>query len=117
MKSIKVFAAISVLSLFAATGALAAGAVGGTTTTVHVTSGVTTTTGRPASIGPTFTGQPNQSCGSVTAPSTPGGSAVAPGSAFNPNGQSGTVYAGQQPQNSVNSVSVSQYDVACFRQP
>ncbi|MEP6895118.1 MAG: adenylate cyclase [Chloroflexota bacterium] len=65
--------------------------------------------------GPTTTaGQPNQSCedaGSVT----PGHSASATGSAFNPNGKAGTVYAGEQPQNSVNPHSVSQYDVACFQ--
>ena len=59
------------------------------------------------------TGQPNQSC--QAQPSTPGNSASAPGSAFNPNGQAGTVYAGQQPQNSRNSHSVAQYDVACFQ--
>ncbi|MES2115627.1 MAG: hypothetical protein V4578_10780 [Pseudomonadota bacterium] len=67
--------------------------------------------------GPTHTGQPNQSCGSVTAPTTPGRSMDAPGSAFNPDGTAGTVYAGEQPQNSKNPVSVSQYDVACARQP
>ncbi len=60
-------------------------------------------------------GQPNQSCGSSTAPMTPGHAASAPGSAFNPNGHAGTVYAGQQPQNSNNAHSVSQYDVACFQ--
>ena len=60
-------------------------------------------------------GQPNQSCGSSTAPNTPGNSASAPGSAFNPNGQAGSVYAGEQPQNSKNPNSVSQYDVACFQ--
>ena len=38
------------------------------------------------------------------------------GSAFNPAGHAGTVYAGQQPQNSRNTASVSQYDVACSRQ-
>jgi hypothetical protein len=58
-------------------------------------------------------GQPNQSC--QAQPSTPGNAANAPGSAFNPNGQAGTVYAGQQPQNSNNPNSVSQYDVACFQ--
>ena len=67
--------------------------------------------------GPTTTGQPNQSCGSATAPNTPGHAALAPGSAFNPNGQAGSVYAGQQPQNSRNPASVSQYDVACSHQP
>lgn len=58
------------------------------------------------------TGQPGVDCadGGVT----PGQSALAPGSAFNPDGKSGTVYAGEQPQNSVNPKSVSQYDVACF---
>lgn len=66
--------------------------------------------------GPAQTGQPNQSCGSATAPNTPGNAAAAPGSAFNPSGQAGTVYAGQQPQNSRNTASVSQYDVACAHQ-
>jgi hypothetical protein len=59
------------------------------------------------------TGQPNQTCGSTSAPHTPGNAAAAPGSAFNPNGKAGMVYAGQQPQNSRNPTSVSQYDVAC----
>jgi hypothetical protein len=58
-------------------------------------------------------GQPNQSC--QAQPSTPGNSASAPGSAFNPDGKAGTVYAGTQPQNSKNPMSVSQYDVACFQ--
>lgn len=59
-------------------------------------------------------GQPNQSCQVSTV--TPGNAAAAPGSAFNPNGIAGTVYAGTQPQNSSNPKSVSQYDVACFQQ-
>lgn len=58
-------------------------------------------------------GQPNQSC--QEQPRTPGMSASAPGSAFNPDGKAGTVYAGTQPQNSNNPMSVSQYDVACFQ--
>jgi len=61
------------------------------------------------------TGQPSQTCGSATAPMTPGHAANAPGSPFNPNGHAGTVYAGSQPQNSKNPKSVSQYDVACFQ--
>ena len=61
------------------------------------------------------TGQPNQSCGSATAPNTPGHASTAPGSAFNSNGKAGTVYAGQQSQNSKNPKSVSQYDCACFQ--
>ena len=63
--------------------------------------------------GPTGAGQPNQSC--EDAGVTPGNSASAPGSAFNPDGVAGTMYAGEQPQNSVNPKSVSQYDVACFQ--
>ncbi len=70
-------------------------------------------TGAATVRGPAQTGQPNQSCGSATAPNTPGASASAPGSAFNPDGKAGSVYAGQQPQNSGNTASVSQYDAAC----
>jgi hypothetical protein len=61
------------------------------------------------------TGQPNQSCEET--PTTPGHASSAPGSAFNPDGVAGTKYAGEQPQNSRNPVSVSQYDVACANQP
>ena len=60
-------------------------------------------------------GQPNQSCEET--PTTPGHASGAPGSAFNPDGVAGTKYAGEQDQNSKNSHSVSQYDVACSRQP
>lgn len=59
------------------------------------------------------TGQPSQSCQVTTV--TPGNAISAPGSAFNPGGMAGTVYAGTQPQNSVNANSVSQYDVACYQ--
>jgi hypothetical protein len=62
-------------------------------------------------------GQPNQTCGSDEAPFTPGESIFAPGSAFNPGGIAGMMYAGEQPQNSRNPASVSQYDVACANQP
>jgi len=61
------------------------------------------------------TGRPMQSCGSATAPNTPGKAASARGSAFNPDGIAGMHYAGQQPQNSKNPKSVAQYDVACFQ--
>ena len=47
----------------------------------------------------------------------PGHASSAPGSAFNPDGNAGTHYAGEQPQNSRNSSSVSQYDTACMHQP
>ena len=62
---------------------------------------------------PPGTGQPNQSCEDTGV--TPGRAVSAPGSAFNPDGVSGAVYAGEQPQNSKNPNSVSQYDVACFQ--
>jgi hypothetical protein len=62
------------------------------------------------------TGQPNQSCETTGSP--PGHSGSAPGSAFNQNGgTAGSKYAGEQPQNSRNTASVSQYDVACANQP
>ena len=62
---------------------------------------------------PPGSGQPNQSC--EDAGVRPGNAMSAPGSAFNPDGIAGTKYAGEQPQNSVNPKSVSQYDVACFQ--
>ena len=77
----------------------------------------TTSGGSTQTNGPTTTGQPSQDCAALIASgmgSTPGQSADAPGSAFNPDGVAGTKYAGQQPQNSRNSASVSQYDVACL---
>lgn len=62
-------------------------------------------------------GQPNQTIGSAqTGSVTPGHAASAPGSAFNPDGVAGTHYAGEQPQNSKNPKSVSQYDQAGFQQ-
>ena len=64
---------------------------------------------------PAWAGQPNQSC--ETAGTTPGHASAATGSAFNPDGNAGTHYAGAQPQNSKNAHSVSQYDVACSKQP
>src|ERR1700688_2522688 len=67
--------------------------------------GHATNTATPRAIG-----QPNQSCGSDSAPETPGDAFFAPGSAFNPFGIAGMMYAGQQPQNSNNPAAVSQYD-------
>lgn len=82
-------------------------------------SGSTNGTGYDHSNGPTTTGQPSQNCQYLIdngLGATPGNSASAPGSAFNPQGTSGSMYAGNQPQNSRNSASVSQYDVACSNQ-
>jgi hypothetical protein len=62
------------------------------------------------------TGQPMQSCETTGSP--PGNSGSAPGSAFNEDGgTAGSKYAGEQPQNSRNTASVSQYDTACANQP
>jgi hypothetical protein len=66
-----------------------------------------------AAPNPSGTGQPSADCADFS--SSPGQSASAPGSAFNPNGVAGTVYAGEQPQNSINPQSVSQYDIACLQ--
>ena len=66
-----------------------------------------------ASVGMVAAGQPNQSC--EDQPLRPGNAMFAPGSAFNPDGVAGTHYAGEQPQNSKNPNSVSQYDVACYQ--
>lgn len=63
---------------------------------------------------PGSTGQPGASC-EVT-DTRPGNAQFAPGSAFNPEGNSGSHYAGEQPQNQRNNSSVSQYDVACLNQ-
>ena len=73
--------------------------------------------GTAVAANPGTTGQPNQTCLSSTAPTEPGQAAGAPGSAFNETGpgKAGTVYAGEQAQNSKNPKSVSQYDVACFQ--
>jgi hypothetical protein len=62
-------------------------------------------------------GQPGAECGSAAAPTRPGNAENARGSAFNPNGVAGTKYAGEQPQNSRNTASVSQYDSACLTHP
>jgi hypothetical protein len=60
---------------------------------------------------PAGTGQPSVECEDVR----PGHADSAPGSAFKEGGNAGTHYAGEQPQNSKNPHSVSQYDVACFQ--
>jgi hypothetical protein len=85
---------------FAFGAALAAGTSAGT---------VAAGSGNPAG-----TGQPSVECEDF--PSTPGESANAPGSPFNDDGTAGDHYAGEQPQNSKNVHSVSQYDVACAHQ-
>ena len=94
-------------------GATTAGAQSATSAGTNTSTTTTTTT---TATGPNHTtGQPNQSCSNF--PSAPGGSATASGSAFNPNGTAGGVYAGQQTQNQKGTVTNSQYDVACSKQP
>jgi hypothetical protein len=64
------------------------------------------------------TGQPGQDCEALIASgmgSDPGNSASSGHSAFG--GSAGDKYAGSQTQNSRNTVSVSQYDQACSKQP
>jgi hypothetical protein len=68
--------------------------------------------------GPTSTNQPDQDCEQLILDGTgsdPGHSADNGHAAFG--GSAGDVYAGSQPQNSRNTASVSQYDVACAHQP
>jgi hypothetical protein len=73
--------------------------------------------GPPASgsISPAHeTGQPDQSCEDLGNQPGNSGSSDNTGSAFSENGQSGTVYAGEQAGvNDKNTASVSQYDQAC----
>jgi hypothetical protein len=120
LKSVITSAAALSLMVSAAAFAAGAGPVAGTTGSPSSAT-PKIAPAKPVAVKPTTTahttGQPNQSCGSATAPNTPGHAAAAPGSAFNPDGKSGTVYAGQQPQNSGNPKSVSQYDAACAHQP
>ena len=73
-----------------------------------------------ASVSPT-TGQPGaptNTCGPDNS-TTPGKAVFAQGSAFNPNGQAGLVYAGNDGTaslaNANSTVAVSQYDTACVR--
>ena len=68
--------------------------------------------------GPASTGQPSQDCEELIASqmgSDPGNSSSSGHSAFG--GSAGDVYAGSQTQNMRNTASVSQYDVACSKQP
>lgn len=74
------------------------------------------TGGKPTtlSISPQHqTGQPDQSCEDLG--NQPGQSIDASGSAYNPDGTAGSVYAGNRAGiNDKNTASVSQYDVACL---
>ena len=69
--------------------------------------------------GPGQPGAPGTTCGSPNAMATPGNAANANGSPFNPNGQAGTVYAGNpgtaSSEHANSSHAVSQYDIAWFQ--
>lgn len=120
MKRIHSSIAAGLFGLCLAVPAYAHGAAVGASTSASTNSGASVNATSSANghlATPRALGQPNQTCGSVSAPMTPGNAASAPGSAFNPSGNAGTHYAGQQPQNSRNPASVSQYDVACSHQP
>ena len=73
----------------------------------------------PSPNGPGQPGAPGTTCGSSDATSTPGNSANANGSPFNPAGQAGTVYAGNpgtaSAEHANSTHAVSQYDIACFQ--
>jgi hypothetical protein len=68
-------------------------------------------------------GSPTNTCGTSAtggnSPVTPGNAAAAPGSTFNPSGNAGAHYAGNNgtasQTHSNSSAAVSQYDTACFR--
>ena len=129
MRSIPILAIASTLCIFPAAFAAAPSTspkAGGASSTQATQPGTmaqtqqstTATTTAPATTtttqrGPSTTGQPSQNC--ETLGNQPGNSMSAPGSAFNPNGTAGGKYAGNQPQSSGNTASVSQYDVACAR--
>ena len=87
-------------------------AIGGIVAALNVLPAITA----HAAANPSNTGQPSQSCQQQT--TTPGNAASAPGSAFNPNGASGAVYAGSPGTPSAangNAHAVAQYDVACYQ--
>ncbi len=127
MRSVLTGAALGALSLAVATAAFPAGkgstapSASGQSTMTHPSQSTmttsptqkSTTTSSTTQRGPATTGQPSQNCQSLG--NTPGSAASAPGSAFNQSGTAGGVYAGNQPQSSGNTASVSQYDVACAR--
>jgi hypothetical protein len=77
------------------------------------------TSGASHAGAPVAAGQPGADCVSLVnsdAGSFPGQSSSARGSAFNedPGGVAGSKYAGEQTQNTINSATSSQYDVACL---
>jgi hypothetical protein len=95
-------------------GAMGAGNTSGMGATGGLSSmGPTTGAGWDHMHGPTHaTGQPGVECEDGV---PPGNASSARGSAFNEEGVAHSHYAGEQPQNSRNTASSSQYDTACLR--
>jgi len=81
-------------------------------TATHSSMGSTNGRGWDHMNGPTTTGQPGVECEDGV---PPGNASSARGSAFNEEGVAHQHYAGEQPQNSRNTASSSQYDTACLR--
>jgi len=104
----------AVLLLFAATPAVSAAPTAASSKTAAAASAKPTFEQKLMTfLGVQTTGQPNEECGAPDALNRPGHAENARGSAFNPDGVAGQHYAGEQPQNSKNPISVSQYDTAC----
>lgn len=80
--------------------------------TTHTSQGSIHGQGWDHQNGPASTGQPGVECEDGI---PPGKSSSARGSAFNEEGVAHEHYAGEQPQNSRNTASSSQYDTACLR--
>ena len=78
----------------------------------HSSMGSTNGKGWDHMNGPASTGQPGVECEDGV---PPGRASSARGSAFNEDGIAHSHYAGEQPQNSRNTASSSQYDTACLR--
>jgi hypothetical protein len=80
--------------------------------TTQTSQGSTNGKGWDHQNGPASTGQPGVECEDGI---PPGNASSARGSAFNEDGVAHEHYAGEQPQNSRNTASSSQYDTACLR--
>ena len=85
------------------------------TVATAVTAGASETLQSPTTGQPGASANPPHTCQIFTI--TPGSSAAANGSPFNPTGQAGNVYAGNSGTasivNSNSTAAVSQYDIAC----
>lgn len=94
-------------------------AVGVTIVGFGATAAVGTSLAATSPNGPGQPGAPGTTCGSMDANATPGNTATANGSPFNPAGVSGANYAGStgtpSAANAASTHAISQYDIACFQ--